>query len=108
MTGEGGEIWRFLGIQSKNRLEWMLAHWADFHIGVCTVALYDTLGVAAFRYIVSQTELITIACSGDFVPKIAQHKLDDDPNDPKLHRLKYLVTFDTIANPAVQQKLSEA
>jgi len=89
-------------------VEWVLAHWGNFHIGVCTVALYDTLGVAAFKYIVNQTELITIACSGDFVRKIAQYKIDDDQNAPKMNKLKYLVTFDNIADPDIRQKLSDA
>ena len=55
----------------------MLAHWGNMHIGVCTVALYDTLGVEAFKYIVNQTELITVLCSGDFVAKITKNKMED-------------------------------
>jgi long-subunit acyl-CoA synthetase (AMP-forming) len=41
------------------------------HIGVTTVALYDTLGEEALKFIVNQTELITFACSGEQVEKIS-------------------------------------
>ena len=47
-----GKQWRFIGIQSKNRTEWVLNHWGNMLIGVTTVALYDTLGHDAFKYIV--------------------------------------------------------
>ena len=36
--------WRFIGIQSKNRAEWLLTHFANMFQSVTTVALYDTLG----------------------------------------------------------------
>jgi long-subunit acyl-CoA synthetase (AMP-forming) len=39
--------YRFIGIQAKNRLEWNLQHVANMHMGVTTVALYDTLGADA-------------------------------------------------------------
>jgi len=57
VEGEPGDglAWRFLGIQAKNREEWTLSHWGNMHNGTCTVALYDTLGMDAFRFIVNQT-----------------------------------------------------
>jgi long-subunit acyl-CoA synthetase (AMP-forming) len=39
-------------------------------MGVTTVALYDTLGADAARYVIDQTELTTIVCSDDLVAKI--------------------------------------
>ena len=72
-----GKKWRFLAIQSKNRKEWNIAHLANMHIGATTVALYDTLGEEGLKFIMNQTELTTIACSGDQVAKISQRKLDD-------------------------------
>ena len=47
-----GTTYRFIGIQSKNRLEWNLQHIANMHMGVTSVALYDTLGADAQRYVV--------------------------------------------------------
>lgn len=43
-TDGEGKKWRMVGIQSKNRKEWALTHWAGFHYGATTIALYDTLG----------------------------------------------------------------
>jgi long-chain acyl-CoA synthetase len=38
------KIWRFIGIQSKNRQEWVITNLANMHNKITTVALYDTLG----------------------------------------------------------------
>lgn len=48
-----GQQWRFLGIQSKNRKEWLLLHLANMHIGTTTVGLYDTLGQDAMRFVIN-------------------------------------------------------
>jgi len=39
-----GEMMRFMGIQSKNRVEWALCHTANMFQKTTTVGLYDTLG----------------------------------------------------------------
>ena len=69
-----GLTWRFIGIQSKNRKEWVMQHIANFHMGVTTVGLYDTLGDEALKYVINQTELTTILCSDDLVDKILAMK----------------------------------
>ena len=66
--------WRFLGLQSKNRKEWVLFHIANMHNNATTVAFYDTLGPDAARFICAQTELTTIACTADQVEKILKLK----------------------------------
>lgn len=43
VEGEG-KMWKMLGIQSKNRLEWNLCHIGNYMAGGTTIALYDTLG----------------------------------------------------------------
>ena len=43
---------RFLGIQAKNRKEWNLLHVANMFVGATTVALYDTMGVEASRFVI--------------------------------------------------------
>jgi long-chain acyl-CoA synthetase len=45
------QTWRFMGIQSKNRKEWVLTHCADIHQSITTVALYDTLGPEATKFV---------------------------------------------------------
>ena len=92
-----GKIWRFIGIQAKNRKEWNLIHLANMYLRTTTVALYDTLGVDASKYVINQTEMITIACSKDLVHKIVDMKLEDDKapeEERKLFRLKYVVCFE--------------
>jgi long-subunit acyl-CoA synthetase (AMP-forming) len=50
MNAEGKD-WRFMGIQSKNRKEWVLTNLANMHQKVTSVALYDTLGPEATRFV---------------------------------------------------------
>ena len=47
-----GKKWKFLGIQSKNRKEWVLTHCADIHQNITTIALYDTLGPDATKFVI--------------------------------------------------------
>ena len=68
---------RFLGIQSKNRREWSIIHIANMHIGATTIALYDTLSVEATKFVLNQTELITMTCSIEYVKKLAAMKLGE-------------------------------
>ena len=70
VTAEG-KTWRFMGIQSKNRKEWNIVHIANMYLNTTTIALYDTLGVDALRFVINQTELTTISGSQDIVDKLA-------------------------------------
>ena len=64
LDGEGdGKQWRFMGAQSKNRAEWTLMNLACMHQGCTMVALYDTLGPEAIRYIFDQTQMTTLSIS---------------------------------------------
>ena len=62
---EGSESFRFVGIFSKNRVEWLLTDLACMLSNVASVALYDTLGADSSKYIIRETELSTIFCSSD-------------------------------------------
>jgi long-chain acyl-CoA synthetase len=98
LTFDGDEKeWRMMGIMSKNRKEWNIMNIANFHQGVTTVALYDTLGADAMRFVCNQTELTSIACSNDCISKLAKMKKDDkETSEPKMQRLVNLVCFDPI------------
>jgi long-chain acyl-CoA synthetase len=48
-----GVDWKFIGIQAKNRKEWFISSLANMHQNICSVALYDTLGVDATKYILN-------------------------------------------------------
>lgn len=46
-----GKLWKFMGIQSKNRKEWQYMNLAGMYQGITSVPMYDTLGPRAFKYI---------------------------------------------------------
>ena len=104
IEGEG-KMWKFIGVQAKNRKEWNLIHLANMHTGTTTVALYDTLGVDASKYVIDQTEMTTIACSKDLVHKIVDMKFEDDSDEnKKLWRLKNIVSFEGDVDKADLEK----
>ena len=104
VEGEGRN-WRFLGIQAKNRREWGISYLGNIRNNGTAVALYDTLGIEASRYVINQTGLATIACQGDLVSKIIDMKIEDlaAGDDAKLGCLKYLITFDELKREDTQR-----
>jgi long-subunit acyl-CoA synthetase (AMP-forming) len=48
-----GKLWRFIGIQAKNREEWFTTMLASMSVNITTVAFYDTLGENASMYMVN-------------------------------------------------------
>ena len=86
-----GKTWRFLGIQSKNRKEWFLLHLANMYSKTTTVALYDTLGQAAMKYVINQTELTTVACTPDLIPQLCKLKKED--TEGKMARVANIIVF---------------
>lgn len=79
------------------------------HHNVTTVALYDTLGTDAMRFIINQTELTTIVCSNDYISKISKNKIEDAKcNQPRMFRLKNLVVFSSNISDEDKKLASEA
>ena len=71
---------------------------ANMHCGASTVAFYDTLGADAGKYIMNQTELITMVISNDYVKNLCKWKKEDeDAGGEKMHRLKNLVCFEAVS-----------
>jgi len=66
VEGEG-RTWRFMGVYAKNREEWTLSDMASLRQSGTTIAFYDTLGAAAVEYVITQTELTTISCAGNYL-----------------------------------------
>lgn len=100
IEGEG-KMWRFLGVQSKNRKEWFLLHIANMYLRATTVALYDTLGEDAMKYVIDQTELITVAMSPDLVQGLCKHKKKDEAEETgMMRRLKYVIAFGEVDKEA--------
>jgi len=48
---------------------------------ITTVALYDTLGKDASRFIINETEMTTIAVSNDLINKVCSLKIEDSTMD---------------------------
>lgn len=59
------------------------------------MALYDTLGKEAFKFVIDQTQLTSMAITIDLIPKIAKLKMEDAKCDNQnLFRLKHLIVFE--------------
>jgi len=46
------------------------------HYKITTVGFYDAMGTSAVEFILNQTEMTTIICSGFYVGKLVQMKSD--------------------------------
>jgi long-chain acyl-CoA synthetase len=97
-----------MGIQSKNRKEWVLTHCADIHQSITTVALYDTLGAEATMFVLEQTQMTTMAVSEDYVVKLAKMKIADIQADGKMTLLKNLIVFENGITEEMKNLASEA
>jgi long-subunit acyl-CoA synthetase (AMP-forming) len=67
------------------------------YMGVTTVALYDTLGEEASKYIIDQTGLTTLLVSHDLVEKLLATKQADDhleESEKKMTKLKNIIIMD--------------
>jgi long-chain acyl-CoA synthetase len=82
---------------------------ADSFNRITTVALYDTLGKEAMRFIIDQTELTTVALSNDLITKFCQLKLDDaNMDEQRLGRVTALVAFDDAVTDADKEMATKA
>ena len=91
---------QFLGIYSKNRIEWIMAYLGSHANSVTVVTIYDTLGEKAMKYIFDQTDLETIlieACSLKNINKLVKEK--------KTNKLKNLIVVDSEDEPEILQEL---
>ena len=69
-----GDKFKFLGIYSKNREEWVNAYLACCKDSITVVTVYDTLGVQAMEVIFKQTEVQTILMESQSLYKILELK----------------------------------
>lgn len=65
------------------------------HQNITTVALYDTLGADATRFILNETQLSTMFISDDYVSKLSKMKIEDANEENKMQYLKNLVVFES-------------
>lgn len=69
-----GDTFRFIGINAKNREEWLVCDVASVLYNLTIVPFYDSLGPDSATYILNQTELETVLVSEDLVPKYIELK----------------------------------
>ena len=63
-----------MGINSKNREEWLILDIACVFYNITIVPFYDTLGADTVTYILDQTEMETTMATEDLVPKLLELK----------------------------------
>ena len=91
---------KFLGIYSKNRIEWIMAYLGSHANSVTVVTIYDTLGEKSMEYIFKQTDLETIlieACSLKNINKLIKEK--------RTNKLKNLIVVDSEDEPQILEEL---
>ena len=91
---------KFLGIYSKNRIEWIMAYLGSHANSGTVVTIYDTLGEKAMEYIFWQTELETIlieACCLSKILKLIKEK--------RTNKLKNLIVLDSEDEPKLLEEL---
>jgi long-chain acyl-CoA synthetase len=81
------QSWRFIGIVTKNRIEFSLIEQAANCYGITLVPIYDTLGPETLHYICEQTKLRAICCAHETVQNVIKSL------NGKEHDLKYIVVF---------------
>ena len=91
---------KFLGIYSKNRIEWIMSYLGSHANGATVVTIYDTLGEKAMEFIFKQTELETIlieACCLKKITKLIKEK--------RTSKLKNLIVVDSEDEPETLKEL---
>ena len=80
---------RFLGLYSKNREEWVETDFGCMISGITTVCLYETLGKDAIEFILDQTNIRTVFCIGDKIRNISDLKAQG-----KISSTTHLIYYD--------------
>jgi long-subunit acyl-CoA synthetase (AMP-forming) len=87
-----GRKWQFMGIQSRNRLEWCMTHVAGMHQNITTVPLYETIGLKQMKFVIKQTKLTTVSLSVDNLSNFLKMKKED--TEGEMASIKNLVLFE--------------
>ena len=96
--------YRFLGIYSRNKKEWLLSFLGAMKDSITIVTIYETLGDLAVEYILEQTQLETVVIELKALKKILELKKIN-----KTFNLKNLIVIEKeYDNENMCQKLQEA
>ena len=93
---------RFLGIYSRNRVEWVLCYLASHSNSITPVPVYDTLGEVAIEHILNQTQLSTLVLE----PK-GFKKIIDMIKHKKTAKLKNIIAIEGEDFPDEIKELKE-
>ena len=81
------QSWRFVGVMTKNRIEFTILEQAANCFSLTLVPVYDTLGPETLNFICAQTKMTTIACANEFLPNIVKSVQSSN------HDLKNVILF---------------
>lgn len=82
-----------VGIYGRNRPEWCISAFGCWSQGYKSVALYDTLGAEAVKYIIGHAELQAICCEKNKLNNLFT-ALSAEPDEANPIRLQYVVQWD--------------
>lgn len=86
-----GKKWKFVGIWSKNRWEWLATHIANMYFNHTSIGFFDSMGVQSVDYILKQTELVCMFSSSEYISKVCSMKKEGNAET-----IKYFVSFDPV------------
>ena len=86
------EGFAFLGIFSKNRMEWMLMDHACIKQDIITIPIYETLQSDSLQYIFNQTQMPVIACEEKCTSKVIKLVKNGD-----LQSLRLVIQFEEVS-----------
>ena len=92
-----GTRYRFFGMYSRNRTEWVLMDLALMHADIASVCLYETLGGESFEYIVKETNLTALGCSIEDLATLFKYK-----EAGQISTLKNIVCYDSVPAAAYE------
>ena len=97
-----GKMWRFMGIWSKNRMEWTVSLLSAMKYGITTVGFFDAMSVENVEFIFNQTEMTTVVCTIDYAKKIIAMK--DQEQAAHIANLIIMDSFDDAFKSEAESK----
>ena len=114
-TFEGEGTYRFLGIYSRNKPEWVFTYLGAIRDSITIVTIYDTLGDLALEHTFEETQLTTVVCEIKSLKKmillgqqkktfqikniVVIEKQYDEESCKKLEELGFnIISFETVVN----------
>ena len=99
---ENEGVFRFLGIYSRNKKEWLLSFLGAMKDSITIVTLYETLGELAIEYILEQTLLTTVVIELKALKTIFELAIKK-----KISNLKNLIVIEKEDDEETCKKLEE-